>query len=149
MEFTGNIFGYASSVVRTHHLPHADCRSSKPQFQWIDYFCSFIDSDLAWRIPLFVQVVIGAILAAGSLVMPESPRSGSSLVVMIVSKVYDYFEDGLLMSTGMRRVCKLFQTCTAGIPKICSPRQSSRKSRTGSFTRYAVSPRIYLPLTLL
>nr|VWO94308.1 Glucose transporter rco-3 [Ganoderma boninense] len=55
MEFTGNIFGYASSV-------------------WIDYFCSFIDSDLAWRIPLFIQCVIGAILAIGSLVMPESPR---------------------------------------------------------------------------
>ncbi|KAI0800970.1 general substrate transporter [Fomes fomentarius] len=55
MEFTGNIFGYASSV-------------------WIDYFCSFIDSDLSWRIPLFIQVVIGAFLAAGSLVMPESPR---------------------------------------------------------------------------
>ncbi|KAI0715306.1 general substrate transporter [Earliella scabrosa] len=55
MEFTGNIFGYASSV-------------------WIDYFCSFIDSDYAWRIPLFVQCVIGAFLAAGSLVMPESPR---------------------------------------------------------------------------
>ncbi|KAI1793853.1 general substrate transporter [Ganoderma leucocontextum] len=55
MEFTGNIFGYASSV-------------------WIDYFCSYIDSDLAWRIPLFIQCVIGAILAAGSLVMPESPR---------------------------------------------------------------------------
>ncbi|OBZ78798.1 Sugar transporter STL1 [Grifola frondosa] len=55
MEFTGNIVGYASSV-------------------WIDYFCSFIDSDLSWRIPLFIQVVIGSILAAGSLVMPESPR---------------------------------------------------------------------------
>ncbi|KAI0034255.1 general substrate transporter [Vararia minispora EC-137] len=55
MEFTGNIFGYASSV-------------------WIDYFCSFIDSDFAWRIPLFIQVVIGAILALGSIVMPESPR---------------------------------------------------------------------------
>ncbi|KAI0756710.1 general substrate transporter [Daedaleopsis nitida] len=55
MEFTGNIFGYASSV-------------------WIDYFCSYIDSDLSWRVPLFIQCVIGAILAAGSLVMPESPR---------------------------------------------------------------------------
>ena len=42
--------------------------------QWLDYFCSFIDSDLSWRIPLFVQCVIGAILAAGSLVLPESPR---------------------------------------------------------------------------
>ncbi|KAJ7786197.1 general substrate transporter [Mycena metata] len=55
MEFTGNIVGYSSSV-------------------WTDYFCSFIDSDLSWRIPLFIQCVIGAILAAGSLVMPESPR---------------------------------------------------------------------------
>lgn len=43
-------------------------------FQWIDYFCSFIDSDLAWRIPLFVQCVIGALLAIGSILMPESPR---------------------------------------------------------------------------
>ncbi|EGO30946.1 hypothetical protein SERLADRAFT_455336 [Serpula lacrymans var. lacrymans S7.9] len=55
MEFTGNIVGYATSV-------------------WTDYFCSFIESDYAWRIPLFLQCVIGAILAAGSLVMPESPR---------------------------------------------------------------------------
>ncbi|KAK0504376.1 general substrate transporter [Armillaria luteobubalina] len=55
VEFTGNIFGYAFSV-------------------WTDYFCSFIDSDMAWRIPLLVQCIIGAILAAGSLVLPESPR---------------------------------------------------------------------------
>ncbi|KAF9455027.1 general substrate transporter [Macrolepiota fuliginosa MF-IS2] len=55
MEFTGNIVGYSSSV-------------------WTDYFCSYIDSDLSWRIPLFMQCVIGFILAAGSLVMPESPR---------------------------------------------------------------------------
>ncbi|KAF8898857.1 general substrate transporter [Infundibulicybe gibba] len=55
MEFTGNIIGYSSSV-------------------WTDYFCSFIDSHLSWRIPLFIQCVIGAILAAGSLLMPESPR---------------------------------------------------------------------------
>jgi MFS family permease len=55
MEFTGNVFGYACSV-------------------WLDYFCSFIDSDLSWRIPLFIQCIIGAILAAGSLVIPESPR---------------------------------------------------------------------------
>ncbi|KAG1757688.1 general substrate transporter [Suillus lakei] len=55
MEFTCNVFGYATSV-------------------WADYFCSFIESDLSWRIPLFLQCVIGSILAAGSLVMPESPR---------------------------------------------------------------------------
>ncbi|KAK0245610.1 general substrate transporter [Armillaria nabsnona] len=55
MEFTGNIIGYSSSV-------------------WVDYFCSYIDSDLSWRIPLFMQCVIGGILAAGCLAMPESPR---------------------------------------------------------------------------
>ncbi|KAG6896361.1 hypothetical protein C0992_008766 [Termitomyces sp. T32_za158] len=55
MEFTGNIIGYSTSV-------------------WTDYFCSFLESDLSWRIPLFVQCLIGLILAMGSLVMPESPR---------------------------------------------------------------------------
>lgn len=73
MEFTGNIFGYASSVVCSMHrlvyIRHADW-----SLQWIDYFCSFIDSDLSWRIPLFIQCIIGAILAVGSVFMPESPR---------------------------------------------------------------------------
>jgi MFS family permease len=55
VEFTGNIIGYASSV-------------------WIDYFCTYIKSDLSWRIPLSIQVVIGAILAFGALLIPESPR---------------------------------------------------------------------------
>lgn len=55
IEFTGNIVGYASSV-------------------WIDYFASFIPSDLSWRIPLSVQCIIGLILAGGTLFIPESPR---------------------------------------------------------------------------
>ncbi|KJA25760.1 hypothetical protein HYPSUDRAFT_37230 [Hypholoma sublateritium FD-334 SS-4] len=55
MEFTCNIVGYSSSV-------------------WTDYFCSFLDSDLSWRIPLFIQCVIGTVLAVGSLLIPESPR---------------------------------------------------------------------------
>lgn len=42
--------------------------------KWTDYFSSFIESDLAWRLPLFVQCVIGTILAVGSLLIPESPR---------------------------------------------------------------------------
>ncbi|KAG6901503.1 hypothetical protein C0995_011053 [Termitomyces sp. Mi166 len=54
-EFTGNVFGYAFSV-------------------WTDYFCSFFNSNTSWRLPLFLQCVIGALLAAGSLLMPESPR---------------------------------------------------------------------------
>jgi len=55
IEFTLNIVGYASSV-------------------WIDYFCSFINSNVSWRLPLFLQCVIGSILAFGSLFIPESPR---------------------------------------------------------------------------
>ncbi|BGP35729.1 hypothetical protein JCM10296v2_007581 [Rhodotorula toruloides] len=55
IEFTGNIFGYASSV-------------------WIDYFASYITSDLSWRFPLLMQSVIGIILAIGTLFLPESPR---------------------------------------------------------------------------
>jgi len=42
--------------------------------QWTDYFCSFIESDLSWRVPLFVQCIIGSILALGTLILPESPR---------------------------------------------------------------------------
>ncbi|TRM66454.1 hypothetical protein BD626DRAFT_487799 [Schizophyllum amplum] len=53
MEFTGNIIGYSVSV-------------------WVGYFCSFIDSDLSWRIPLLLQCVIGAILAVGRLLCPRA-----------------------------------------------------------------------------
>ncbi|OCF35876.1 hypothetical protein I316_02369 [Kwoniella heveanensis BCC8398] len=55
VEFTGNIIGYASSV-------------------WIDYACSYLQSDMSWRVPLFVQCLGGAILALGSFITPESPR---------------------------------------------------------------------------
>jgi hypothetical protein len=55
IEFTGNITGYACSV-------------------WVDYFCSYIKSDYAWRIPLFMQCVMGTLLALGSLLICESPR---------------------------------------------------------------------------
>ncbi|KAL1968764.1 hypothetical protein VTN77DRAFT_1590 [Rasamsonia byssochlamydoides] len=55
IEFTGNICGYAASV-------------------WVDYFCSFIDSNFAWRIPLLCQCIMGAFLGFGSLIIPESPR---------------------------------------------------------------------------
>jgi len=55
IEFTGNIVGYASSV-------------------WVDYFCSFIESNYSWRLPLFMQCIMGSFLAIGSLVISESPR---------------------------------------------------------------------------
>jgi len=55
VEFTGNIMGYAISV-------------------WADYFCSFLNSNLAWRIPLSIQSLIAIALYFGSYVIVESPR---------------------------------------------------------------------------
>ena len=55
IEFTGNVSGYAASV-------------------WVDYFCSFIENDYAWRAPLLMQCVMGALLGLGSLIICESPR---------------------------------------------------------------------------
>ncbi|PYH89806.1 MFS monosaccharide transporter [Aspergillus ellipticus CBS 707.79] len=55
IEFTGNISGYAASV-------------------WVDYFCSFIDSNYSWRLPLLCQCIMGALLGVGSLIICESPR---------------------------------------------------------------------------
>ncbi|KAK5462420.1 Ribulose bisphosphate carboxylase large chain [Exophiala xenobiotica] len=55
IEFTGNITGYAASV-------------------WVDYFCSYIQSDYSWRTPLLMQCLMGAFLGFGSLIICESPR---------------------------------------------------------------------------
>jgi sugar porter (SP) family MFS transporter len=55
IEFTGNICGYAASV-------------------WVDYGCSYIKNDWAWRLPLLMQVALGGLLAVGSLLILESPR---------------------------------------------------------------------------
>lgn len=55
IEFSGNIFGYMCSV-------------------WVDYFCTYIESDWAWRLPLLMQVAMGALLAVGSFLIVESPR---------------------------------------------------------------------------
>lgn len=55
IEFSGNITGYAASV-------------------WVDYFCSFIQNDWSWRVPLAMQCIMGTLLAAGSLLICESPR---------------------------------------------------------------------------
>lgn len=55
IEFSGNIVGYAASV-------------------WVDYFCSFIEGDWAWRVPLLMQCFMGALLCFGSFLICESPR---------------------------------------------------------------------------
>jgi MFS family permease len=55
IEFSGNIIGYTTSV-------------------WVDYLCSYINSDYSWRIPLVMQCVMGSLLGLGSLIIVESPR---------------------------------------------------------------------------
>lgn len=55
IEFTGNVVGYASSV-------------------WVDYACSYISSDMSWRLPLFLQCIMGSLLLAGSFIIAETPR---------------------------------------------------------------------------
>ncbi|CAM0134779.1 hypothetical protein VKS41_000667 [Umbelopsis sp. WA50703] len=41
---------------------------------WIDYGTSTIDSDVQWRLPLALQLIIGIILGFGILFFPFSPR---------------------------------------------------------------------------
>jgi MFS family permease len=82
IEFTGNITGYAASV-------------------WVDYFCSFIKSHWAWRIPLLMQCVMGTLLAAGSLLICESPRS--VLPVTCPGKTADHSLGGYWTMTTTRR----------------------------------------------
>lgn len=55
IEFTGNVSGYAASV-------------------WVDYFCSYINNNWSWRVPLALQCFMGALLGLGSLIICESPR---------------------------------------------------------------------------
>lgn len=67
IEFSGNISGYAASV-------------------WVDYFCTFIDNDWSWRVPLLMQCVMGGLLACGSLVICESPRSAKRIFVTMITR---------------------------------------------------------------
>lgn len=55
LEFTGNIVGYATSI-------------------WVDYAFSFLESNWSWRLPLWVQVVMGSLLFLGTYVIVETPR---------------------------------------------------------------------------
>lgn len=41
---------------------------------WVVYGCSFIDSDTAWRIPVWCQMITSGIVVLGALWLPESPR---------------------------------------------------------------------------
>ncbi|KAH7154001.1 hypothetical protein DER46DRAFT_627941 [Fusarium sp. MPI-SDFR-AT-0072] len=41
---------------------------------WVVYGCSYIDGDIAWRIPIWCQMITSGIVALGVLWLPESPR---------------------------------------------------------------------------
>jgi len=82
IEFSGNITGYATSV-------------------WVDYFCSYIESDYSWRLPLLMQCVMGALLGVGSLIIVESPRYAAihhSILLFLINL------DGFSTTIMMRRV---------------------------------------------
>lgn len=55
VQFSMNILGYAVSV-------------------WAGYFSSYFTSNLSWRVPLFLQCLIGLLLCFGSYYLVETPR---------------------------------------------------------------------------
>ena len=83
IEFTGNISGYAASV-------------------WVDYFCSYINNDWSWRVPLALQCFMGALLGLGSLLICESPRYGNPSNKRAVHNANDILDGYLTMITTKR-----------------------------------------------
>lgn len=55
LEFTGNIIGYSTSI-------------------WVDYGFLYIENDISWRAPLFIQCLVGLLLFLGSFIIVETPR---------------------------------------------------------------------------
>ena len=91
IEFTGNISGYAASV-------------------WVDYGCTYIQSNYSWRIPLLLQCVMGALLGVGSLIICESPRSATPPRSCRISLLT--ILGGSLTTITMKRASSSSQICT-------------------------------------
>ncbi|KAF7595128.1 hypothetical protein BBP40_007095 [Aspergillus hancockii] len=113
IEFTGNISGYAASV-------------------WVDYFCSFIDSNYSWRLPLLCQCIMGALLGVGSLIICESPR-------WLLDNDYD--EEGMvvianLYGKGDLHNDKARQEYREIKMDVLLQRQEGERSYTDMFKRY-------------
>ena len=89
IEFSGNILGYGCSV-------------------WADYFCSFIPSDYAWRVPLLLQCGMGALLGLGSLIICESPRYVNQFLLYILLRLIRD-SDGCLIMITTKKVSWLLQ----------------------------------------
>lgn len=110
IEFTGNVCGYAASV-------------------WVDYFCSFIDNDYSWRVPLALQCFMGALLGIGSLIICESPRY--DVVAIIVLQELTAVGGYLTMTTTKRASSSLL-TSMAGVIYMTTKRgRNIAKSKWG------------------
>lgn len=92
IEFTGNITGYAASV-------------------WVGYFSSYIGGDFAWRLPLLLQIVLGALLGFGSLIICESPRY--VCLLYFTELLPNVILVGYLITTMMKKALWSSRTSTA------------------------------------
>lgn len=114
IQFTGNVFGYATSV-------------------WTDYFCTFIENDLSWRIPLFIQCVIGFLLFSGSFVIVETPRwllnNDHDLEGIVV--LLDLYSNGDVHDNRLRDE---FKTIKEGV--LLARLENEEKSYSYMFKRY-------------
>lgn len=109
IEFSGNIIGYTTSV-------------------WVDYFSGFIESNYSWRLPLFMQCIMGALLGLGSYLIVESPRyvQHATLTGLEANSALD----GCSTTIMTRRALSSLQTCMA-LEIFTTPRRvtSTAKSR--------------------
>lgn len=85
-----------------------------------------------------MQCVIGAILAGGSLLLPESPRCGQSAVYTSSEDIINTLSDGSLIQTKTRMACGYLPIYTVATPIVSPLRRNSKKSRTGSCWRYGL-----------
>ncbi|SCU95661.1 LANO_0E10968g1_1 [Lachancea nothofagi CBS 11611] len=114
IEFTGNIVGYCTSV-------------------WVDYGCSFIENNTSWRLPLFIQCVMGLGLMMGSFVIVETPRwllnHDHDVEGLIV--IADLHSDGDVQDS---RAHEEFQTIKETV--LVSRLEGEKKSYSYVFKRY-------------
>lgn len=128
IEFTGNISGYAASV-------------------WVDYFCSFLKGNWSWRLPLLMQVVMGSLLALGSLLILESPRYDHEMSRRIRLTEFRWLLDNDHDEEGIVVIANLYGKGDIHNPKaraeyreikmnVLLQRQEGERSYTDMFKRY-------------
>ena len=137
IEFTGNITGYAVSV-------------------WVDYFCTYIKNDWSWRVPLFMQCIMGLLLAAGSLLICESPRFAIYSQSKNFTNTYRWLLDNDHDEEGIVVIANLYGKGDIHNPKardeyreikmnVLLQRQEGERSYKDMFTRY--SKRVFIAMS--